>query len=164
MITELKPNEVFIFGSNRNGFHGAGAAGLAMRGTSSNTWRTDEVFLKAMRAPEGHPDRIGKWAVYGVGRGWMKGKEGMSYAIQTIERPGQKRSTPLGEIKKQFIELIAFCRLYNKWTFLMSPVGAGLSGYTPFEMHETLFSALEEAGGCPHNLVIPIDLYDLDSP
>lgn len=28
-ITELKENEVFVFGSNENGFHGAGAAKLA---------------------------------------------------------------------------------------------------------------------------------------
>jgi len=30
-ITELKPNEVFVFGSNEAGFHGAGAARQAMR-------------------------------------------------------------------------------------------------------------------------------------
>ena len=29
MITELKPNEIFVFGSNRAGIHGAGAAKLA---------------------------------------------------------------------------------------------------------------------------------------
>lgn len=29
-IRELKPNEVFVFGSNLNGYHGGGAARLAM--------------------------------------------------------------------------------------------------------------------------------------
>ena len=29
-ITELKPNEVFVFGSNLNGYHGGGAARIAM--------------------------------------------------------------------------------------------------------------------------------------
>ena len=29
LVTELKPNEIFCYGSNRNGFHGAGAAKLA---------------------------------------------------------------------------------------------------------------------------------------
>ena len=29
-ITELKANEVFVFGSNLNGFHGGGAARIAM--------------------------------------------------------------------------------------------------------------------------------------
>ena len=30
VITELKPNEVFVFGSNLSGHHGAGAAKIAM--------------------------------------------------------------------------------------------------------------------------------------
>lgn len=29
-IRELKPNEIFVFGSNLNGYHGGGAARLAM--------------------------------------------------------------------------------------------------------------------------------------
>ncbi len=33
-ITELKPNEIFVFGSNLQGYHGGGAARLAM-----NKWR-----------------------------------------------------------------------------------------------------------------------------
>jgi hypothetical protein len=39
MFTSLKPNEVFVFGSNSTGFHGA--AGLACWGDSRNTWRND---------------------------------------------------------------------------------------------------------------------------
>lgn len=161
-ITKLEPNEVFVFGSGKDGFHGAGAAGYAMRGTSSNTWRTDEAFLKAMRAPVGHPDRVGKWAVYGVGRGWQRGHEGMSYAIQTIEKPGWKRSTPLDDIKGQIIELLSFCRAHPEWTFLMTPIGCSLSGWMNWEMDDTLSAALEEGEGCPPNLVIPIDPYDMD--
>ena len=34
-ITELKPNEIFVFGSNLQGYHGGGAARLAM-----NQWGT----------------------------------------------------------------------------------------------------------------------------
>ena len=30
-ITELKPNEIFVFGSNINGYHGGGAAAIACR-------------------------------------------------------------------------------------------------------------------------------------
>ena len=99
-ITTLAPHQVFVYGSNSTGFSGAGAAGLAVRGTSANTWRTDEWFLKAMRAPVGSPDRIGKWAVFGVARGWSQGREGMGYAIETIRHPGREwhRSVPLAEI------------------------------------------------------------------
>lgn len=159
LITKLAPNEVFIFGSNFSGFHCAGAAGYACRGTSSNTWRSDPWVTKALQTPIGSPERVGKWAELGKARGWMRGHEGMSYAIQTIERPGQKRSTPLGEIKKQLIELVVFCRLHDEWSFLFTEIGTAYAGWTPQEMKDTLFSALEIAGGCPHNLVIPSDLY-----
>lgn len=159
MITALKEYEVFVFGSNRAGFHGAGAAGYAMRGTAANTWRTDEAFLRAMKAPVGHIDRIGRWAVYGVGRGWQKGHHGMSYAIQTIERPGLKRSTMPGEIRHQIVDLCAFACEHPGWTFLYTEIGAGLSGYTKAEMKNVLDAALIEANGCPGNLIVPVDIY-----
>lgn len=30
IITELKPNEIFVFGSNKNGYHAGGAAKIAL--------------------------------------------------------------------------------------------------------------------------------------
>ncbi len=159
-ISQLADNEVFVFGSNASGFHGAGAAGYACRGDAANTWRTDPWFLKAMKAPVGSPDRIGKWAVYGVGRGWQKGREGMSYAIQTIERPGMKRSTPLKEIEDQLGELFQFADDHPEWTFLMTPIGAGLSGWTAGEMAETLRRAIQAWGLVPFNVKIPDNLYE----
>lgn len=164
-ITILQPNEVFVFGSNRAGFHGAGAAGFACRGDTSNTWRDDEWFLKAMKAPVGSSDRVGKWAVYGIGRGWQQGHEGMSYAIQTIERPGLKRSTLLEDIEQQVVGLFAFALEHPEWIFLMTPIGAGLSGYTATEMATTLKRATIQwgfrfHGGIPINVVAPTDLYE----
>lgn len=38
-ITELKPDEVFVFGSNLAGSHGGGAAYVAWRNRSSNFCR-----------------------------------------------------------------------------------------------------------------------------
>lgn len=159
MITHLALDEVFVFGSNAQGFHGAGAAGLAMRGTAANTWRTDVAFHRAMRAPVGHPDRIGKWAVFGVARGWQQGREGMSYAIQTIERPGWKRSTPLRDIEDQLVGLFGFATQHPEWRFLMTPIGVGLSGWRAEEMAETLARAIGRLAPLP-NVVIPPDLYD----
>ena len=74
LITELKSNEVFIFGSNKNGFHGAGSAGYAQRGDSKNNWRTDDIFLQALtelnKKNKNHPYNkeklIGKWSVLGL--------------------------------------------------------------------------------------------------
>lgn len=165
-ITTLVPHQVFLFGSNSSGFHGAGSAGLACRGTSANTWRADEWFLRAMRSPVSSPDRIGQWAVYGVARGWQQGREGMSYAIETIRRPGEKRSIPLSEIEDQLLDLFLFADKHPEWDFLMTPVGAGLSGWTAEEMAHTLARAVDRhdciprAGFARPNVVIPDDLYE----
>lgn len=160
LITELAPNEVLVYGSNSTGFSGAGLAGLAVRGTATNTWRTDPWVAAARAAPVGHPDRIGKWAVWGVARGWSKGMEGMGYAVQTIERPGLKRSTPLADIRAQLVELWAFCRRHPEWHFLLTPIGAGLAGWSEDEMAETLLASLGgDIAAAPANLIIPVDLY-----
>ncbi len=159
-ITSLTPNQIFVFGSGSQGFHGAGSAGFAMRGTSSNTWRTDESFLKAMRAPVDSPDRIGKWAVYGISRGFQQGREGMSYAIETIRRPGEKRSTPLNEIEDQIVDLFYWAENHAAYEVLFTSVGCGLSGYTEQEMADTLRRAVKRFGYVPKNVVILDDLYD----
>lgn len=158
LITKLAPHEVFIFGTNRNGFHGAGAAGYAMRGTAANTWRTDKVFLNAMRVPVGHPDRVGKWAVYGVAHGLQHGWEGKSYGIVTIERPGALRSVTLDEIKEQFVELFSFAEQHPGWSFLMTEVGAAMAGYTKAEMLETWREA-KATYPTPSNVIEQSKLY-----
>lgn len=135
-IDPLRSDEVFVFGSNTRGFHGAGAAGFACRGDALNTWRRDAWFLRAMKSPVGSPERVGKWAVFGVGRGFQRGREGMSYAIETVKRPGARRSTTPLEIYDQLVELWAFARAHPEWTFLVTPLGEGYSGYTRTEMDE----------------------------
>lgn len=151
MITELKPNEVFVFGSNAQGFHGAGAAGYAMRGDARNNWRQDEAFRKAMQSPVGSLDRNGKWAEFGKARGYQVGREGRSYAIETIKRPGRKRSTSRREICKQFIQLWKAAKVRPDLTFLMTPVGCGYSGYTPTEMQEVIDWVISKYG-LPDNI------------
>jgi len=146
-IISLESNQVFVFGSNANGFHGSGAAGFAF-GTTN--WRTDKRFQKAMNAPEGHPDRIGRWAIYGQGRGYQEGSHGRSYAIETIRRPGLKRSTPLKEIKEQIIELFEFANEHPNLEFLVTPIGVGFAGYSEEEII-FLFTNLE----IPDNVVLP---------
>ena len=157
-ITSLPSNCVFIFGSNSTGFHGAGAAGLACRGTAENTWRDDPWFNQAKNSPQGSPKRIGKWAVYGVPRGFQEGREGKSYAIETIRHPGMKRTTPIPEIEDQIVTLIHFAKAHPELEFLMTPVGAKYAGYTSEEMQNCLNRALQKAGH-PENLKIPEGLY-----
>lgn len=153
-IIELKQNQVFVYGANASGFHGAGAAGQAMRGDPKNTWRQDPAFLKAMRARPGSPDRIGKWAVFGVARGFQQGREGCSYAIETIERPGMRRSTPLETIKSQMMELLDFAKTRPELEFLMTPVGGNLAGYTHSELAK-IWKEATQAKGLPPNIKLP---------
>ena len=152
-ITELQENEVFVFGSNTTGFHGAGAAGFACRGDARNTWRQDEWFLAAMKAPIGSEKRVGKWAVYGVGRGFQVGREGKSYGIDTIKIPGQKRSTPLSDIKKQIEELNIFAKNNKQFKFLVTKIGSALAGYTVEEIR----SLFVEVHQIEDNIILPIE-------
>lgn len=161
-ITTLLPHQVFCFGSNSGGMHFAGAAGYACRGVSANTWRTDPWALAAMTSPKGSPKRVGKWAVYGVARGWQKGREGMSYAIETIHRPGEKRSVSLGEIDTQLVELFRFAQEHPEWEFLMTGVGAQYAGHSHADMATTFARAIRAWGCLPDNVIAPGDLYDVD--
>lgn len=151
MITKLEPYQVFVFGSNASGFHGAGAAGYACRGTAQNTWREDPWFQKAMDAPVGSPERIGKWAVYGKARGLQVGREGKSYAIETIQRAGQKRSTSLQEIARQLEFLWERAWELPSYEFLITPLGEGLAGYSKEEMAE-VWKNLRDLHGTPPNV------------
>ena len=155
-ITALKPDEIIVIGTNAEGFHGAGAAGYAMRGTSRPNWSDDPIFLRAMRSPVGHPDRIGKWAVYGIARGFQQGREGASYGIETIRRPGLRRSVPLDEILSQIVTLFKFAVAHPEKKFLMTPIGCGMAGYSEKEMAAVFQKACQAHP--PTNVIIPPDI------
>jgi hypothetical protein len=146
-ITTLASGEVFVFGSNRGGFHGAGSAGLASRGDAGLDWRSDRRFRAMMAAPIGSPERVGEWAVFGVARGHQVGLHGQSYAIETIERPGRqyRRGTPLGVIAGQLRELVEFGRSRPDLRFVVTPLGEGFSGYSQPEM-AALWRQLDRSG------------------
>ncbi len=150
MIINIHAHQVFVFGSNASGFHGAGSAGMACRGDARNTWRQDKWFLRALETEPGSPERTGKWAILGVARGFQEGKEGKSYAVETIQRPGWRRSTPLGTIYNQLVTLRKFIDEHPEWEFLITPLGEGYSGYTEQEMGE-LWGMLFQ-GGVPKNI------------
>lgn len=152
-LTELAPHECFVFGSNRAGFHGAGAAGFAHRGDGRNTWRSDAAFRDQMarhrRGERGEALR-GRWSVYGMGRGYQQGRLGQSYAVMTVQRPGDKRSVTLREIYAQLLELRAFSLAHPELCFLITPLGEGGAGYTETEM-ERVWQTLETRWGFPEN-------------
>jgi len=158
MITELKQNQVFVFGSNGQGFHGAGSAGYAMLHVPGNKWRVTPVpgtDLTLDKVPAGTK---GYWAVKGMARGYQEGLYGKSYAIQTVTHPGAKLSIPLHNIKAQLAELWRFARTYPNLEFLMTPVGTGYSGYSLSEMYALLQEVIAQEG-LPRNIILSQDLY-----
>lgn len=60
------------------------------------------------------------------------------------------------------MDLFVFATQHPGWRFLFTPIGAGLSGYTPEEMNGTLVRAVVRRGAVPANVVIPPDLYGPD--
>lgn len=122
---------VFIFGSNLQGFHGAGTAGYAMRGESANTWRTCPIMQAAIKHGPGFK---GKLAVFGEAEGLMQGTQGWSYAIPTVTKPGAKRSIPLATINGAVFTLLECMREHPDYTFCLTPFGCGYAGYSFEEM------------------------------
>lgn len=151
-VSTLAPNEVFVFGSNRAGFHGAGAAGLACRGDATNTWRHDPWFQRALRSAAGSDARRGRWAVLGEPRGLQVGTLGRSYAIETLMRAGRRRSVSLREIYHQLVALADFARTQPGRRFLVTPLGEGLAGYSRDEM-ATVWRELSLRHGIPDSFV-----------
>ena len=114
-ITTLKPNQCIVFGSNPSGFHGAGLAGYAYTGKTGNQYREGNLMLKA---PNG---TVGKWAVKGVGVGFQRGSEGMSYAIPTVARPGFAISQEL--FFKYLCDFAEYSKLNPDIEFLFTEIG-----------------------------------------
>lgn len=136
-ITELKENEVMVFGANQDGFHGAGMAGYASFGEFGNVWRKYEYDKK----PKGWK---GRWNEKGR-VGPQIGTEGKSYGLVTIVKAGKKRSLSeenlITNIKK-FYEF-ALSRPHLNF-FVAQECKNGLNGYTYLEMAKFFSGSIPE--------------------
>ena len=159
MIEQLAEDEVFVFGSNVQGFHGAGSAGYAMRGTTANTWRDDVAFRDIMSGK--NPDRRGLWAVYGVGRGYQEGTSGRSYAIPTVERPGKAGCVDEAYFMAALREFVAYATGHPAQKFLVVKLGANRSeggySYLGIETVRNCFDKLRSELALPTNIVLPAE-------
>lgn len=142
IITSLASDEVFVFGANLQGFHGAGSAGYATFGESGNVWRKHGYD----KLPNGTK---GRWNVKGK-TGPMMGLYGKSYGLPTVARCGAKRSLEI-----DFKPLFDCCIRNPQWTFYFAQEGRiGLNGWTPLE----IVGFMRKAGDIPPNLAISITL------
>jgi len=128
LIDKLEENQVFVFGSNEQGFHGAGSAGFASFGVPGNMWRKFDYANK----PNGWK---GKWNVKGCASGFQTGTEGMSYALLTCKSPGDKKSYSGNRIRGSIYELYKFALTRMDYQFLIAyTIKLNLNGYSPKEM------------------------------
>jgi hypothetical protein len=136
-ITKLKDNEVFIFGSNLRGFHGAGSAGFASFNEVGNVWRKHGYD----KWPDG---KKGAWNIKGVGWGYQEGEIGKSYAIPTVINAGAKRSFPLEHIRKHIEAFNHFSKGMNHLHFYVAQgAGNNLNGYSIEELRKIWFNNIE---------------------
>jgi hypothetical protein len=112
-------NVVFVFGSNRQGRHGAGAA------------------LEAKRR-------------FGAVTGQAEGRQGRSYAVITKELRRDMPAVTLKEIKEGVDRLLQHARENPEDTFMVTPVGCGLAGFSPKEI-APMFA------GHPKNMLLPVE-------
>ena len=138
--TTLDDNEVFVFGANIQGFHGAGAAGFASFGEFGNVWRKYEYASK----PVGWK---GKWNRKGL-NGLQEGREGKSYGLVTVTTAGAKNSLTDEQRLKYIKELYECCRKHSELRFFLAQSGkTGLNGVNPKHLL-ALYTSIE----IPNNL------------
>jgi hypothetical protein len=159
-ITKLKENEVFVFGANADGFHGAGAAGDAF-GVIGN-WYENGDFLRSKKELVRKQNRIsydetkliGKWAILGQ-VGLMVGKEGKSYGIVTTQKPGIQGYVNLNYLKEEITKLFYVANAHPNYNFICTNFGLkrpkGLSWFDATEIH----ALWQEVGPAPTNIKPP---------
>jgi hypothetical protein len=118
-ITQLKPNEIFVFGSNLAGIHGAGAAKFAHK-----------VF----------------GAEFNIG----VGPTGRCYAIPTKDE--DIWTLPLNRIQGYIVDFLEYANEHPELTFLVTPVGCGLAGWTPDDIAPFF-------NNHPINVILPLEFH-----
>lgn len=144
-ITELKDHEVFVFGANEQGFHGAGSAGFATFGEFGNVWRKYGYD----KFPDG---KKGKWNVKGK-TGPQVGTEGKSYGLPTVTKCGAKKS-----LEPDFKPLFECCKRNPQWKFYFAQDNkTGLNGWSGKEMVDFM----KKSGNVPENFILSESLSKL---
>lgn len=130
-ITSLKPNEVFVFGSNMGSStggtptHGKGAALLARQ-------------------------------KFGAIQGQAEGIQGHSYAIVTKKYWDKEKSSTLEEISKNIQNFIIYATNHSDKKFYVTKLGSSLAGYTIADI-KGIFEKINNSpmSNIPENVILP---------
>lgn len=164
--TPQSEEEVLVFSSNLDGFHGAGSAGLAMRGDATNNWRNDPEFQALLKRwnRRGPPLSGGHFAELGNPRGPQAGARGRSYAIPTVTKPGARASIACCRdqapaksytIQEGIEEFLDHALENPDDVFLIPRMGVGYAGHQQADIDRAWALALDAAGidDLPANLI-----------
>lgn len=149
VIKIAKKKVVFVYGTNKQGFSGAGSAGYAMFGSEGNHYQMNTLIPGTQYTLKNVPNGTqGLRAIKGeqYAKGLVEGSEGYGYGICTIERPGKVKSVSLEDIYGQLKTLLLYARQHGEYIFCMTPVGTGYSGWSPQQILTLWNKAIEEVG------------------
>ncbi len=117
-ISELEPNEVFVFGSNLQGYHGGGAARFAVL-----------KFGAIMGQPVGMQGQ--SYAIPTL-------SEPLLYH-EDLER----LKLSVGEIRKYVNKFLMFAYKHPELYFYVTPIGCGIAGFSEQEIAPLFANALK---------------------
>jgi len=125
LIEQLEDGQIFVFGSNDQGRHGAGAAYTALK-------------------------KFG--ASYGRGKGLVGESYAIPTRkfIQDDSKNWQLVTLPVSEISTHINDFISFASVHKELDFLVTEVGCGHAGIS----HETIAPLFERAKDMP-NIFLP---------
>ena len=131
-IKQLKNNEVFVFGSNTEGRHGAGAAALALQCFGAIYGRGVGINGQSYAIPT---------------KKYSKKSNGKEWELITL---------PISEVAKYVIDFINYTSIHKDLDFLVTRIGCGLAGYTP-EQIAPLFVRAKDI----ENIYLPQEFIDI---
>jgi hypothetical protein len=108
----------------------------------------NEIFVFGSNLAGRHGKGAAKIAMDKFGARYGQG-EGFSFLTYAIPTKGyQLEVLSLSDIKRYVDRFLAIAPIYPQFTFLVTPIGCGLAGYTP-EQIAPMFK------GCPANVALP---------
>lgn len=131
IISKLKPNEIFVYGSNRQGILGGGSAYYA------------KTYFGAV---DGIPSGM---------TGQCYGIYTLDHEVNIDDEC--KRSVPLLEIREQIIKLYNFAKRHPDKKYLVTKIGTKIAGYSMEEIANCFTSIY---GTVPKNVVLPKEFVD----
>ena len=101
-----------------------------------STLQPEQIFVFGSNHFGHHAGGAARYALDHFGAEWGNGEglQGQSYAIPTMEG--------LDSTKQAVERFIAFAKAHQELTFLVTPIGCGIAGYTPREIAPFFSDAL----------------------